>query len=186
MVFVAKSPGRLVGCAAVHPTPDTRAPERGSRRRAEPAHTAATRPVFLDASGRRQRRVRRFGRLLVIPAAGYVALLLSAALGGPTVSSPYLPLPAAGGHPAGVSGPRPGTHKAPDPTTGTPTDGGRTAGAAAGHRPAGTGGTSSPAAPPSESPTPTATTPAAATATATHGKSAVSHPVPSHTSHGHG
>ncbi|WP_051969741.1 hypothetical protein [Kitasatospora azatica] len=51
-------------------------------------------PVFVDASGRRQRRVRRAGRLLAIPAAGYVALLISSALGGPTVHSPLLPLPA--------------------------------------------------------------------------------------------
>jgi hypothetical protein len=51
-------------------------------------------PVFVDSSGRRQRRVRRLGRLLVVPAAVYVALLVSTLLGGPTVDSPLLPLPA--------------------------------------------------------------------------------------------
>ncbi|MFJ1702624.1 hypothetical protein [Kitasatospora sp. NPDC088346] len=48
-------------------------------------------PVFVDSSGRRQRLVRRLGRLLVIPAAGYVVLLVSTLLGGPTVHSPLLP-----------------------------------------------------------------------------------------------
>ncbi|MFE4969418.1 hypothetical protein [Streptomyces sp. NPDC056660] len=51
------------------------------------------RPVFVDASGRRQRRVRRAARLLVIPAGVYVALLVSTLLGGPTLSAPFVPLP---------------------------------------------------------------------------------------------
>lgn len=51
------------------------------------------RPVFLDASGRRQRRLRVAGAILVAPAVGYVGLLLSAVLGGPTINSPFLPLP---------------------------------------------------------------------------------------------
>ncbi|MFK0282309.1 hypothetical protein ACIQVL_17835 [Streptomyces sp. NPDC090499] len=53
----------------------------------------SVRPVFVDASGRRQRRVRRAARLLVIPAVGYVVLLISTVLGGPTISSPFVPLP---------------------------------------------------------------------------------------------
>ncbi|MEV5969466.1 hypothetical protein [Streptomyces sp. NPDC051921] len=48
-------------------------------------------PVFVDTSGRRQRRVRRWGYLLLVPAVGYVALLISALLGGPTVQAPFLP-----------------------------------------------------------------------------------------------
>ncbi|MFG3348301.1 hypothetical protein ACGF1Z_24980 [Streptomyces sp. NPDC048018] len=48
-------------------------------------------PVFVDSSGHRQRRVRRWGRLLVVPAIAYVALLVSALLGGPTVQAPFLP-----------------------------------------------------------------------------------------------
>ncbi|GAA3775875.1 hypothetical protein [Streptomyces chiangmaiensis] len=50
-------------------------------------------PVFVDSSGRRQRRVLRAARLLVIPAGGYVALLVSTVLGGPSVSAPFVPQP---------------------------------------------------------------------------------------------
>lgn len=50
-------------------------------------------PVFVDSSGRRRRRVLRAARLLVIPAGGYVALLISSALGGPTISAPFVPQP---------------------------------------------------------------------------------------------
>ncbi|MGW4519313.1 hypothetical protein ACWEO4_47510 [Streptomyces sp. NPDC004393] len=53
----------------------------------------SVRPVFVDATGRRQRRVLRAARLLVIPAGGYVALLISALLGGPTLSAPFVPPP---------------------------------------------------------------------------------------------
>ncbi|MEV6948373.1 hypothetical protein AB0N07_41935 [Streptomyces sp. NPDC051172] len=49
------------------------------------------RPVFVDASGRRQRLVRRTARLLVVPAGGYVALLISTMLGGPGISAPFVP-----------------------------------------------------------------------------------------------
>ncbi|GGN56334.1 hypothetical protein GCM10011579_017250 [Streptomyces albiflavescens] len=51
----------------------------------------SVRPVFVDSSGRRQRRVLRAARLLVIPAGGYVALLISTMLGGPSISSPFVP-----------------------------------------------------------------------------------------------
>ncbi|MGW4567122.1 hypothetical protein ACWEN3_33605 [Streptomyces sp. NPDC004561] len=68
------------------PGPDTPAPE--------PA-----RPVFVDSSGRRQRHVLRAARLLVIPAGGYVALLIGTMLGGPSISSPFVPQPDAA-HPA--------------------------------------------------------------------------------------
>ncbi|MQY35961.1 hypothetical protein SRB17_39570 [Streptomyces sp. RB17] len=57
------------------------------------------RPVFVDSSGRRQRRVLRAARLLMIPAGGYVALLLSTLLGGPSISAPFVPRPD-GTHPA--------------------------------------------------------------------------------------
>ncbi|WP_158714896.1 hypothetical protein [Streptomyces erythrochromogenes] len=86
------------------------------------AHTAqgppdpplAAAPVFVDTSGRRQRRVRRWGYLLVIPAAAYVTLLLSTLLGGPTFRSPFLPSAQAPHTPgpgesakAGTAGPSP-------------------------------------------------------------------------------
>ncbi len=63
-------------------------------------------PVFVDASGRRQRRVRRTARLLLIPAGGYVVLLVGTLLGGPAVTSPFVPPP---------SGQDPRTH-APEPS----------------------------------------------------------------------
>ncbi|WP_031167761.1 hypothetical protein [Streptomyces durhamensis] len=72
---------RLPACApAVPPVPEPDTSERESAR-----------PVFVDSSGRRQRRVARTARLLVIPAGGYVALLISALLGGPAISSPFVP-----------------------------------------------------------------------------------------------
>ncbi|WP_052352106.1 hypothetical protein [Streptomyces collinus] len=58
-----------------------------------PFGSDSVRPVFVDSSGRRQRRVRRAARLLVIPAGGYVALLISAVLGGPRLSAPFVPQP---------------------------------------------------------------------------------------------
>ncbi len=51
----------------------------------------SARPVFVDSSGRRQRRVLRAARLLVIPAGGYVAVLISTMLGGPSAGSPFVP-----------------------------------------------------------------------------------------------
>ncbi|MFE4424904.1 hypothetical protein [Streptomyces sp. NPDC056817] len=53
----------------------------------------SVRPVFVDSSGRRQRRVLRAARLLVIPAGGYIALLISTVLGGPSLSAPFVPQP---------------------------------------------------------------------------------------------
>ncbi|MFE6549323.1 hypothetical protein ACFVHS_13155 [Streptomyces sp. NPDC057746] len=70
------------------PVPGPDAPKGGSKR-----------PVFVDSSGRRQRRVLRAARLLVIPAGGYVALLISTVLGGPSLSAPFVPQPDAT-HPA--------------------------------------------------------------------------------------
>ncbi|MFF4343216.1 hypothetical protein ACFY00_25215 [Kitasatospora sp. NPDC001540] len=83
---------------------------------ARPADPAP--PVFVDASGRRQRRSRRIGWLLAVPAAGYLALVASSALGGPSFDAPFVPKPAA---PAGPSIPVPSG--APDPGTGPVADG---------------------------------------------------------------
>ncbi|WP_199881381.1 hypothetical protein [Streptomyces sp. CB03911] len=116
----------------------------GRKGAAEPA------PVFVDASGRRQRQVRRFGRLLVVPAVGYVILLVSTLLGGPTVQSPFLP--SAQAPRPSVSSP-PAAPEAPSPTVeAQPSD--RPAPA----RSAARGGTAATA------PTATATGPGAATA----------------------
>ncbi|MCX5013107.1 hypothetical protein OG765_19245 [Streptomyces sp. NBC_00555] len=97
------------------------------------AEAAGPRPVFVDSSGRRQRRVRRLGWLLVVPAAAYVVLVLSSLSGGPTLRSPFLPAPrgadaapskapAAGPGPSASTGPRRSaapagaTSQAPAPT----------------------------------------------------------------------
>ncbi len=135
-------------------------------------------PVFVDGSGRRQRRMRRLGRLLLLPAAGYVALLISAAFGGPTPSSPYVPLPRAGDHRPGDAEPTPAhrTHR-PSPPAGS---------APAAHRP-GTEPSATTTAPPTAGRAPSASPTAApptATPTVTHGKSTAGHPVPTHTGHG--
>ncbi|MFE7213474.1 hypothetical protein ACFY0A_32585 [Streptomyces sp. NPDC001698] len=53
----------------------------------------SVRPVFVDSSGRRQHRVLRAARLLVIPAGGYIALLISTVVGGPSLSAPFVPQP---------------------------------------------------------------------------------------------
>ncbi|MFD0272710.1 hypothetical protein ACFVHB_02225 [Kitasatospora sp. NPDC127111] len=75
-------------------------------------------PVFVDSSGRRQRRVRRLGLVLAVPAAGYLVLLASTVLGGPTVNAPFLPLPAAPSAAAPAPAEQPPD---PEPTiTGTP------------------------------------------------------------------
>jgi len=61
-------------------------------RPARAAH-AAPAPVFVDATGRRRRRVRRLGLALAVLAVGYLVLAISTALGGPTLNEPFLPLP---------------------------------------------------------------------------------------------
>lgn len=191
----------------MHTTSDTDTAADAPERRVGGSH-AATRPVFVDASGRRQRTVRRLGRILVVPAAGYVALLLSSALGGPTISSPYLPLPEAGGHHSsgrhpGSTGHRPGGTATPGNGHGiaatnsqSGTAGTGTAPTAAGAVPtaAGAGSTATSAkptaggtsptpalSPTASAPTTTPTVQPTATATVTHGKSTASHPVPTAT-----
>jgi len=73
------------------------------------------RPVFVDASGGRQRRLRVAGAILVTPAVGYVGLLLSTVVGGPTIHSPFLPLP---DPPANIAS----QHPKPTPTRATTTN----------------------------------------------------------------
>jgi hypothetical protein len=72
----------------------------------------SVRPVFVDSSGRRQRHVLRAARLLVIPAAGYVAVLISTLLGGPSISAPFVPQ-------AGSTHPATPRATAPDSPSGT-------------------------------------------------------------------
>ena len=64
-------------------------------------HAASPRgPVFVDASGRRLRRVKLIGLGALGLVAAYVLLLLVAFISGSNVSAPYLPLPAAAEAPA--------------------------------------------------------------------------------------
>jgi hypothetical protein len=164
--------------------------------------SAAVGPVFVDPSGRRQRRVRRVGWLLVVPAAGYVAVLLSTVLGGP--SSPFLPLPEAGGHPHNATAPPsdapshgsvPARPNAPTAGSHAPrtTGPGSSAADAGSHGSAATasagvtatpGPALSPTASPSTSPSAQASS-ASPAPSASHGKSTATHPVPTHTGNGH-
>ncbi|MEU5014441.1 hypothetical protein AB0G35_30005 [Streptomyces sp. NPDC021749] len=141
-----------------HPVPEADTP--GSE---------SARPVFVDSSGRRQRRVLRAARLLVIPAGGYVAVLLSTMLGGPSISSPFVP------HADSPHSATP-TATAPDPSSGTgdparsasPTAARNTSGAAARKAPGPTDRPTASAGPAAPSrPTAAPTTTAAPTSPAT-------------------
>jgi hypothetical protein len=89
-------------------------------------------PVFVDPTGRRQRTIRRAGAFLVLPAAGYVVLLISSLLGGPSVNTPLIPVP---DHVRPLSEPRPVSTptparatEAPDSDETTPGESGRSTG----------------------------------------------------------
>ncbi|MGW5259242.1 hypothetical protein ACWERW_41415 [Streptomyces sp. NPDC004012] len=92
-----------------HPEPDAPSPFAPGPHAPK---SESARPVFVDATGRRQRRVLRAAQLLVIPAGGYVALLISTLLGGPTFSAPFVPRPDST-HPTTPHA------SAPDPSRGT-------------------------------------------------------------------
>jgi hypothetical protein len=163
------------GTYAVAPEPDpsTRPAPEGDTAEGQPV-----RPVFVDSSGRRQRRVLRAARLLVIPAGGYVALLVSAVLGGPTVSAPFLPQP----HTAS-----PATHRvtAPEPSsrTGRPTVGASSK--AASSRPRARQTTSAPAAGSAASTSPAAGAGTTAGPTATTTPTATTAAAPASSPRGH-
>jgi hypothetical protein len=55
----------------------------------------ARKPVFVDSSGHRHRKIRRLGLVVAVPAVGYLVLLASSVLGGPQVDTPLIPLPEA-------------------------------------------------------------------------------------------
>ncbi|MGQ5636350.1 MULTISPECIES: hypothetical protein [unclassified Streptomyces] len=139
---------------AAPPVPEPHTP----RREPETHPDESARPVFVDLSGRRQRRVVRAARLLVIPAGGYVALLVSTLLGGPTVSSPIVPQ-------AGPTHPATPRATAPDTPSGT------------GHTAKSTG----PAAPPRSGGTGRTTTAPTATVRATPAPATTAAPAPTGT-----
>jgi hypothetical protein len=84
-----------------------KAPEKTSD---QPRPVPARGPIFVDASGRRFRRVRLMGLAVLGLVGGYVVLLMAAFIGGSGVSAPFLPLPAAAGPP-----PEPSRTAAPVP-----------------------------------------------------------------------
>lgn len=55
-------------------------------------------PVFVDASGRRARRIRRLAAIIVLGCLGYGMALLIAALTGVPIEGAIVPYPAIGGH----------------------------------------------------------------------------------------
>ncbi|MFJ6078062.1 hypothetical protein ACIQC0_07130 [Pseudarthrobacter sp. NPDC092419] len=71
---------------------------------------ASSGPIFVDASGRRLRRIKLLGLAALTLVAGYVVLLVVALAGGPNVGAPYLPRlggPAAIEVPASAPKPKP-------------------------------------------------------------------------------
>lgn len=49
--------------------------------------------VFVDPTGRRRRFARRAAVVFAVPATGYVCLLVSTMVGGPSLDTPFIPLP---------------------------------------------------------------------------------------------
>lgn len=161
-------------------TGTTQADDELGAQRTPPERRVPERPVFVDASGRRQQQVRRLGRILVVPAVAYVGLLVSTLLGGPTINIPFLPLPSAphssgshgtprtvhhgtsggangGGSVAGANGT--GTNAGVGTTAGTTAGTGSTAGTGVQASPgttAGSTGTSAPSALPTVTASPSA------------------------------
>ncbi|MEU2054159.1 hypothetical protein [Streptomyces bungoensis] len=162
------------GGYAVPPEPDpSTRPAQGDTAEGEPV-----RPVFVDSSGRRQRRVLRAARLLVIPAGGYVALLVSTVLGGPTVSAPFVPQPQTAG---------PATHRAtaPEPSSDTGHPAAGAGSTAASSRPRARRTTSGPTARSTASTAPAAGAGTTAGPTATTTPTATAAPAPASSPRGH-
>ena len=68
-------------------------------------------PIFVDGSGRRLRRVRVFGAVVLAGVALYLAMIATAFIGGSDVAMPFLPNGAADA----ANRPVPTTAPAPDP-----------------------------------------------------------------------
>ncbi|MFY1678495.1 hypothetical protein [Streptomyces sp. WMMC905] len=81
--------------------------------RRDPAH--ADRPVFVDTSGRRGRRVRRLGLAVGVASAGYAVVMVATLLSGNS-AAPWLPVPARPGETAGQVETDPRPAESPEPT----------------------------------------------------------------------
>ncbi|MER6976890.1 hypothetical protein [Streptomyces carpinensis] len=78
------------------PAIETRAPARGRRRR--PGDGATEGPVFVDASGRRSKVLRRIGLLVGVACLAYAVVLGAAFMGWGTSLNPSSLLPFGAGH----------------------------------------------------------------------------------------
>jgi hypothetical protein len=76
-----------------------------------PSSPATAGPVFVDGSGRRLRRVRLFGAVVLAGVVLYLAMIATAFIGGSDVAMPFLPYGAADA----ANRPVPTTAPAPDP-----------------------------------------------------------------------
>ena len=124
-------------------------------------------PVFVDASGRRARRVERFAALVVLAAMGYGLALLIAALTGVPIDGAIVPYPDLGSttpshHPAGGPASVPTGVSTGSPGTTVPTASATPSATATKH--------ATPSAKPTANPTHPSGRPTA-TATPAHGKS---------------
>lgn len=119
--------------------------------------SAPSRPIFVDASGRRLRRIKLLGLAALAVVGGYVVLLVVALAGGPNVGAPYLPRLAG---PAAVDAPAAPPRPKPAPTA--PADGVALPGGAAAPVPAVQALSPATEAPPSSAPAPAPSAPVAA------------------------
>lgn len=108
-----------------------------------------TGPIFVDASGRRLRRIKLLGLAVLALVAGYVVLLVVALAGGPNVGAPYLPRLAG---PAAIEAPA--TPPKPRPSPAAPAVGAALPGGAAAPAPAAPAPGPTQDAPPSSAPAP--------------------------------
>ena len=79
---------------------------------------ATTRPVFVDGSGRRLRRLRLFGGITLAGVVLYISMIATAFFSGSDVAMPFLPLSQA--HSDGADRPLPANAPAPDPVHADP------------------------------------------------------------------
>lgn len=119
--------------------------------------SAPSGPIFVDASGRRLRRIRILGLAALALVAGYVVLLVVALAGGPNVGAPYLPKLAG---PAAIDAPA--SPPKPAASTAVPETGGTLPGGAAAPVPAAPAAGPAAEAPPPSAPAPVPSAPAAA------------------------
>src|SRR5918994_3961941 len=83
-----------------------------------PSSPTTTRPVFVDGSGRRLRRLRLFGGITLAGVVLYISMIATAFFSGSDEAMPFLPLSQA--HSDGADRPLPANAPAPDPVHADP------------------------------------------------------------------